>query len=93
MTDAQTRTVVFKDDAGNYCLVPQATLEEWWVAAEYKAQIDHLITEEHDVQGNMWHALFTAAPVIISGGVLVNRELNRGDGGGVPAVPLSPLLD
>jgi hypothetical protein len=51
MTNAQTGTLVFKDQAGEYYLVPQETLEQGRVPAEHKAQIEHLIAEQQDVQG------------------------------------------
>ena len=55
MTNEQTGTLVFKDQAGEYYLLPQATLERGRVSAEHKAEVERLISEQHDdVQGHFF---------------------------------------
>jgi hypothetical protein len=77
MAEAQTGTLVLRDDEGNYFLVPQETVEKGRVPAEQKAEIERLIGEQEDVQGHIWHALFTPLAVIVVGTVLVVREVNQ----------------
>jgi hypothetical protein len=51
MTTTETSALVFKDQAGEYYLVPQETLAQGRVPEERKAQIEHLIAEQQDAQG------------------------------------------
>ncbi|MGH2588147.1 MAG: hypothetical protein ACRDJE_24780 [Dehalococcoidia bacterium] len=51
MADAESSTLVFKDQAGEYYLLPQETLERGRVPAERKAEVEHLVAESHDVSG------------------------------------------
>ena len=55
MTNAQTGTLVFKDSAGDYFLLPQETLEQGRVPTEHTAKLERLIEERgaggDDVQG------------------------------------------
>lgn len=45
MTESQTSTLVFKDQAGDYFLVPRATVEQGRVPDERKAEVERLIAE------------------------------------------------
>lgn len=60
MTNEQTSTLVFKDQAGEYYLLPQATLEQGRVPEERKAEVERLVAEAEgdDVSG---HLLFAVA--------------------------------
>ena len=51
MTNAQTTTLVFKNDAGSYFLLPQETLEQGRVPDEQQAAVERLIAEADDVAG------------------------------------------
>jgi hypothetical protein len=52
MTDEQTRTLVFTNEAGDYFLLSQASIERGRVPEEHKAEIDGLIAEAGgDVSG------------------------------------------
>jgi hypothetical protein len=55
MTDAQTGVLVLQDNAGEYYLLPQATLERGRVPAERRAEVERLVseTEGDDVAGHM----------------------------------------
>jgi len=53
MTTEKDVTLVFKDAAGEYYLLPQATLKRGQVPAEQKAELERLISERlDDVQGH-----------------------------------------
>ncbi|MGH2587102.1 MAG: hypothetical protein ACRDJE_19490 [Dehalococcoidia bacterium] len=77
MTNEQTGTLVLKDQAGNYFLVPQETLEQGRVPEEHTAEVERVFADQGDVQGHIWHALFTPAAIIATGVVLIVRELNK----------------
>ena len=69
MTDAQTSTLVFKNEAGDYFLLPQETLERGRVPEEHKAEIEQLITAQggidgEDVQGYWLPLLFAAVTLV-----------------------------
>lgn len=58
MTNEQTSTLVFKDQAGEYYLLPLETLERGRVPADHKAELEQVIAAAHqggagddDVQG------------------------------------------
>ncbi|MGH2585459.1 MAG: hypothetical protein ACRDJE_11145 [Dehalococcoidia bacterium] len=57
MTNEQTVTVVLKDAAGSYFLVPQAVLEQGRVPAEHVAELEQAIaaggSDGDDVQGHL----------------------------------------
>jgi len=53
MTTEQDTTLVFKDAAGEYYLLPLATLRRGQVPAERKAELERLIAEhQDDAQGH-----------------------------------------
>jgi hypothetical protein len=58
MTNEQTVTLVLKDGAGTYFLVPQAVLEHGRVPAEHVAELEQLIAaggpDGDDVQGHLY---------------------------------------
>ena len=65
MTNEQTTTLVFKDQAGEYYLVSQATLEQGRVPAEQKAALEQLIAEQQeDVQGYILPILYGVAMTV-----------------------------
>ncbi|MGH2585464.1 MAG: hypothetical protein ACRDJE_11170 [Dehalococcoidia bacterium] len=81
MSDAQTGTLVLKDTAGNYFLVPQETLEQGRVPAEHTAEIEQAIAAAqggaggNDVEGYL--ALFAVAFVVgftATRAIMKNRE-------------------
>ena len=59
MTMAQTGTLVFKNEAGDYFLLPQETLEQGRVPEEHKAEVEQAIAAAEggaggdDVQGHL----------------------------------------
>lgn len=79
MTNAQTATLVFKNAAGDYFLVPQATLEQGRVPAERKPEVEHLLAEAkgEDVSGYFlsflaeMFAIHTGAALAVSADVPV----------------------
>lgn len=79
MTNEQSIAMVVKNQAGDYFIIPQELLQGIRVPEEQKAQIEQLIAEQQDAQGYIWHALLTPLAVIITGGVLIGREIyNQG---------------
>ena len=56
-TEEETPMLVFKNEVGDYFLVPQEALEEGRVPAEHKAEVERLLAEDthggngEDVQG------------------------------------------
>lgn len=65
MTNEQAITLVFKDQAGEYYLVSQATLEQGRVPAERKAEIEQVIAEQQeDVQGYILPLLYGVAMTV-----------------------------
>ncbi|MGH2598396.1 MAG: hypothetical protein ACRDJ9_03310 [Dehalococcoidia bacterium] len=59
MTDTETRTLVLKNEAGDYFLLRQEVLERGRVPEEHKAEVERLVAEAQgdDVSG---HAGFLA---------------------------------
>jgi hypothetical protein len=53
-TNAEGAVLVFKDQAGEYYLLPQERLEQGRVAAEHKAEVERLLTEPNDVAGHLF---------------------------------------
>ncbi|MGH2587105.1 MAG: hypothetical protein ACRDJE_19505 [Dehalococcoidia bacterium] len=68
MKTDQQETLVFKDQVGEYYLVPQETLEQGRVPTEHKAEIERFIAASEaaggDVQG---YAIPLIVPVVIIG--------------------------
>jgi len=82
MTTEQTNVIVFKDQAGEFYLLPQATLEQSRVPAEHKAEVEQLIAEQEDVQGHLLPALVAVIALaggtsIVGGGVLIWQEATK----------------
>jgi len=63
MINAETSTLVFKDGAGEYYLLPQEALERGRVPEEHKAEVERLLAtatdakDGADVQGYFWPIL------------------------------------
>ncbi len=83
MTNAQTNTLVFKNDAGDYFLLPQEAFEQGRVPEEHKAELERLIAERgaggDDVQG-YWLPLLFAGVVLVGaaagyGGVRFGEDM------------------
>jgi hypothetical protein len=55
MTNAEASTLVLKDQAGDYFLLPQDALEQCRVSGERKAEIERLM-DESDVSGHLFWA-------------------------------------
>jgi hypothetical protein len=76
MTNEQTSTLVFKSEAGDYFLVPRATLEQCRVPEAQKVEIEQLLAAgpgdpESDVQGYI-------APLVAVGIFLVGEAIGFG---------------
>src|SRR3712207_4156548 len=56
MMDTDTRALVFKNEAGDYFLVPVETFERGRVPAEHKDEVERLVAEANagDVSGHVW---------------------------------------
>jgi hypothetical protein len=68
MTDAQTGVLVLQDNAGEYYLLPQATLEQGRVPAEHKAEVERLLAEaDADVSGYFVATTYSLLQVINTG--------------------------
>ncbi|MGH2598397.1 MAG: hypothetical protein ACRDJ9_03315 [Dehalococcoidia bacterium] len=80
MTNEQTSTLVFKDQAGEYYLLPQATLERGRVPAEHKAEVERVLAEVEgdDVQGHALPAAIWFAGVILEGVVIGYAAARQG---------------
>lgn len=74
MTTEGKNVMVFKDQAGEYYLLPQATLERRRVPAEHEAEVERLVseTEGDDVAG---HILRTAGVLTMPTVVAVLRQV------------------
>lgn len=59
-------TLVMKDQAGVYYLLPWEALQQSRVPAEHMARIERLIAEQHDVQGHAIPVVFLLACSVIS---------------------------
>jgi hypothetical protein len=59
MTDATARVLVFKDEAGDYFLLPQEVLECGRVPKEHEGELERLVSQHEDVHGY-------AAPIIVA---------------------------
>ncbi|MGH2584153.1 MAG: hypothetical protein ACRDJE_04505 [Dehalococcoidia bacterium] len=67
MTNAETRTLVFKNEAGDYFLLPQEMLEQGRVPAEQTAEVERFIAEQadEDVQGqSLWGSFVLVASAV-----------------------------
>jgi hypothetical protein len=80
MTNEQTGTLVLKDNAGNYFLVPQATLEQGRVPAEHTAELERLLADSDDVSGHH-PAIFLGVGLILVGVGLVIEGQSDTDSG------------
>lgn len=90
MTTGQSGTLVFKNAAGDYFLLPQDALERGRVPAERKAEVERLIGEvaDDDVQG---HVVFFAAVFLLgvgTGGAITNALVPKGEQLHVPNVEI-----
>jgi hypothetical protein len=81
MTESQNTIVILKNEAGDYFLVPQATVEQGRVTEGQKVELEWLIGEQEDARGHMLHALFTPLAVITVGVVLIAQEATKDEGG------------
>jgi hypothetical protein len=71
MTNVQTSTLVFKDEAGEYYLLPQAALERGRVPAAHRAEIERLAAESGDVSGHHPFLIGMFVGVLLGGGTAV----------------------
>jgi len=82
MTNAQTNTLVFKNEAGDYFLVPQATLEQGRIPAEHRAEVERLIAAAgaggDDVQGHALPVAIWFAGVVLEGVVIGYAAARQG---------------
>jgi hypothetical protein len=72
MTNAQSNTLVFKNQAGDYFLVPEATMEQGRVPAEKKAEVDQLMVDA-DTSGHLLMIFYFAG---VATGALVAHALD-----------------
>jgi len=97
MTTEQTNTLVLKDSAGSYYLVPQELLEQVRIPAEHTAELEGQIAAatqdsagEADTQGYFGPLALVFAGVIlggVAGGISIHRAVSGsgGSGGGSAA--------
>jgi len=50
MTNAETHVLIFKDQTGDYYLLPQETLERGRVPADHRAEVERLVAEAEDAR-------------------------------------------
>ena len=90
MTNAETCTLVLRDQAGKYYLLPQETLERGRVPDEHKAGVERLMVEaaagdgadRGDVQGHILPAILAGAFVVgFVGGFTATEALTEDSGG------------
>jgi hypothetical protein len=67
MTDDQSLSLVLKDEAGNYFLVPQETLERGRVPKEQKGEIERLVAEAAAEGGGGESVQGSVAPLTVAG--------------------------
>jgi hypothetical protein len=87
MTNAQAGTLVFKNAAGDYFLVPQEVLEQGRVPAEHRAEVEQAIAAaqdgagEDDVQGHILPLIFGLAAIAgMTGGFVATWEATKPTG-------------
>jgi hypothetical protein len=75
MTTEQTATLLLKDRAGSYFIVPQETLERGRVPAEHMTEMEHLMasaapaeTGDADAQGYVGFFAGVAAAIVVRAG-------------------------
>jgi hypothetical protein len=90
MTNAEMNTLVLKDTAGQYCLVPLATIEQGRVLEEHKAEVERLIMEQPDTHGYLGISpIWTPVAVIVTGVVAIVQETT---GVNIPAEIFKPIV-
>ncbi|MGH2604556.1 MAG: hypothetical protein ACRDJ9_34850 [Dehalococcoidia bacterium] len=68
MTTERARWLVFTDQAGEYYLLPQETLEQGRIPAEHKAEVERLLADaDADVSGYMVATTYTLLHVVNTG--------------------------
>ncbi|MGH2584151.1 MAG: hypothetical protein ACRDJE_04495 [Dehalococcoidia bacterium] len=76
MTSEQTNVLVFKDQAEDYFLLPQETLERGRVPEEHKAEVDRLLAEaDADVSGYMVAITYTLLRAINCGAIAIGNAV------------------
>jgi hypothetical protein len=79
MTNAQTATLVFKDQAGEFYVLPMETLERGRVPAEHRAEVERLLAESDDVQGHaiplFWAGFMVGNGATAAVALLVNPSM------------------
>lgn len=77
MANEQITVLVLKDSTGDYFLVPPKMLEGGRVPAEHKADVERLISEQHDdVQG--YNPMFIGGMIVGSATTLVGIGIGYG---------------
>lgn len=69
--DAQSSTLVFKDQAGDYFFLPQEALERGRVPEEHRAEVERLVAERDDVSGHVAPIVIFFAGALLGGGVSI----------------------
>jgi hypothetical protein len=69
MTTTRDTTLVFKDQAGDYFLLPQEALERGRVPAEHKAEVERQLADANadDVSGHLVFLMGMVAGALITG--------------------------
>ena len=93
MTTDQTTTLVLKDQAGDYYLVPQELLERGRVPQEQTAEVERLIAEQPDVQGYGGPLVFLTVCVAIADAAMIGIGLGGADKLVEPAALVKPYLN
>lgn len=89
MVDEQAATLVFRDQAGEYYLLSQATLEQGRVPAEQKAEIERIVGEvaSDDVAGHNPFLVGVFVGAILGGGTAVSTIVYEQSQGTLKGLP------
>jgi hypothetical protein len=81
MTTTQD-TVIFKDQAGDYYLIPQGTLERGRVPAGHRADVERLVAESTVAGQDDTQGYFIPAFLIYCAGAAIGSAILIGSSGG-----------
>ncbi len=92
MTSEQTQVLIFKDQAGEYYLLPQETLERGRVSEEHKAEVERYLADQGDVQGHILPLLYGVAMTVgFAAGYFGTKSYLEGEN--VTTPPPTPRTD
>jgi len=93
MMNAETSTLVLKDEADEYYLVPQATLERGRVPAEHRAELEQLLADSGDVSGHSAIGIGIGVGLIVVGVGLVIYGQSIDDSGPTTGQLIQQMVD